>query len=252
MPAHLALNYKGPTQKVRVVTETWGRDNLYCPNCQSSFLTPTPPGTAAIDYVCPSCGLPFQLKSRSKPIISSLRDAAYDAMMRAINENRTPNLYALHYDRLSWRVLNLILIPHFALTASAILKTPPSKPQKRKNPWVGCNISLINIPLDAKIRIVSDGIQTPPNQVRESFRRIRPLKELDVKERGWTLDVLRVVRSLGKTEFSNTDVYAFVPLLERLHPENHRVREKIRQQLQVLRDKGLLIHVERGVWALKE
>lgn len=73
-----------------------------------------------------------------------------------------------------------------------------------------------------------------------------------MKERGWTLDVLRILRSLGKMEFTNGDVYEFAPQLERLHPNNRHVRDKIRQQLQVLRDRGFLVQIERGVWALTE
>lgn len=88
--------------------------------------------------------------------------------------------------------------------------------------------------------------------MRESFNRLRPIKELSVKERGWTLDVLKVVRSLGKSEFSNNDVYAFTSQLEKLHPNNRHVKDKIRQQLQVLRDRGFLVQVSRGVWATKE
>ncbi|MGA2181250.1 MAG: hypothetical protein ABSH15_16930 [Verrucomicrobiota bacterium] len=42
----------------------------------------------------------------------------------------------------------------------------------------------------------------------------------------------------------------FTRELEKLHPDNRHVRDKIRQQLQVLRDAGLLLHVERGEWRL--
>jgi ribosomal protein RSM22 (predicted rRNA methylase) len=52
------------------------------------------------------------------------------------------------------------------------------------------------------------------------------------------------------TEFTNEDIYAFTRELEQLHPDNRHVRDKIRQQLQMLRDAKLLIHVERGVWRL--
>ncbi len=51
-------------------------------------------------------------------------------------------------------------------------------------------------------------------------------------------------------EFTTADTYAFTRELERLHPDNRHVKDKIRQQLQVLRDTGLLLHVERGVWRL--
>ena len=252
MPAHLALNYKSPVQQARVVSESWGKDNLYCPNCQSPFLTPAPNNTAAFDFVCPICELPFQLKSKSSPLGERIVDAAYSTMMRAIVEDRTPNLYALHYSRMSWEVRNLILIPHFAFSESAIEKRPPLALGARRAGWVGCNIVLKNIPADAKISLVLNGIPAPHQQVRESFQRLKPLMEIGVKERGWTLDVLRVVRSLGKMEFSNSEVYAFASQLEQLHPHNRHVKDKIRQQLQVLRDRGFLVQSQRGVWALRE
>jgi type II restriction enzyme len=50
--------------------------------------------------------------------------------------------------------------------------------------------------------------------------------------------------------FTTADVYAFERELEQLHPDNRNVRPKIRQQLQILRDTGLLIHIDRGEWRL--
>ncbi len=252
MPAHLALNYKSPAQQARVVSEAWGRENLYCPNCQSSFLTTAPNNTQAFDFTCQICELPFQLKSKSSPIGDRIVDAAYSAMKRAILENRTPNLYALHYNRFSWQVRDLILVPHFAFSLSAIEARKPLAPGARRAGWIGCNIVLKNIPAEAKIPLVSGGVPTPPYQVRESFHRLQPLEEIPPLERGWTLDVLRVVQSLGKKEFSNSDVYSFESQFEQLHPNNRHVKDKIRQQLQVLRDRGFLVQVQRGVWAVRE
>jgi len=54
--------------------------------------------------------------------------------------------------------------------------------------------------------------------VRDAYRRLRPLEELRVEKRGWTLDVLRVVQSLNKTEFELADVYAHAGALAKLHP----------------------------------
>ena len=253
MPGQLALAYNNkPTQQARVVSEAWGKENLYCPSCDSSFLSPTPPSTPAIDFICPICNLPFQLKSKSKPIGNSVADAAYSAMMRAIREDRTPNLYALHYNKSLWQVRNLILIPHFAFSASAIRPRNPTRPKKRSSDWVGCDIILSNLPPDVRIMIISDGVATPPQQVRESFERLKPLKEISPEKRGWTLDVLKVVRSLGKKEFFNDDVYSFESYFGRLHPNNRHIRDQIRKQLQILRDRGFLVQAERGVWKLKE
>lgn len=54
--------------------------------------------------------------------------------------------------------------------------------------------------------------------------------------RGWTLDVLRIVQSFGDREFGLMEVYAFERELSKLHPDNRHIRDKIRQQLQILRD----------------
>jgi type II restriction enzyme len=52
--------------------------------------------------------------------------------------------------------------------------------------------------------------------------------------------VLNVWRGLNKKEFILRDVYGLVPQLQGLHPDNRHVRDKIRQQLQVLRDLGFV------------
>jgi type II restriction enzyme len=161
-------------------------------------------------------------------------------MRRAILTDRTPNLYVLHYDLTSWAVRTVILIPHFAFALSAIECRPPLAPTARRAGWVGCNILLNKIPQDARIPLVADGIARPAAEVRQAYGRLRPLEKLKVEKRGWTLDVLNVVRSLNKQEFSLSDVYARADELSKLHPDNRHVRDKIRQQLQVLRDLGLL------------
>ena len=125
-----------------------------------------------------------------------------------------------------------------------------------------------------------------PEEVREKFQQVKRLK--DVPQRGWVLDVLNIVRritnqsrefsspsphpsppgegkALGRRKYSfaadthsdagskggiftNDDVYAYERELEKLHPDNRHIRDKIRQQLQVLRDTGFLTQPERGVW----
>jgi hypothetical protein len=103
---------------------------------------------------------------------------------------------------------------------------------------------------DAGRRDACPTLIATPSEVREKFKRVKLLKELSVKERGWTLDVLNGVRSLGKQEFTNGDAYTLAGQLEKLHPDNRHVKDKIRQQLQVLRDAGLLLHIGSGIWRL--
>jgi type II restriction enzyme len=147
-------------------------------------------------------------------------------------------------------VKDLLLIPSFAFPASAIIECPPLKPTAERAGWVGCNIALHRSPIDARIGVVADSRVLPAKEVRARFRRVKPLAELTTGERGWTLDVLNAVRRLRKTQFTTAEMYSFTRELEGLHPDNRHVRDKIRQQLQVLRDRGFLRQVERGTWAL--
>ena len=209
LPVEHLQRYKSPSQRARVATEAWAEANLYCPNCDSRRVERYPANTPAVDYVCPRCNSFFQLKSQSRVFSRRMTDAAYDTMLRAIKEDRTPNLFALHYQAEVWQVRNLILVPRFAFSISVLEKRKPLGPRARRAGWVGCNIVLGNIPLDARIPIISDGVASSPSEVRRRYAKLRPLGNLSLEKRGWTLDVLNVVRSIGKTEFSLRDVYAF-------------------------------------------
>ena len=58
------------------------------------------------------------------------------------------------------------------------------------------------------------------------------------RRRGWLIEVMKCAEALGRDSFELADVYAFEDRLSALYPGNHNVRPKIRQQLQVLRDRG--------------
>jgi type II restriction enzyme len=250
LPTEGLNRYKSASQRARIGTEAWGAINFFCPVCKSPRLDIASRNTAAVDYLCPKCASPFQLKSQSKPFGNRIVDAAYSEMKRAILSDSTPNLYVLHYDLTQWAVRTVILIPHFAFALSAIECRPPLAPTARRAGWIGCNILLSKIPGDARIPVVESGKALPASEVRQAYKRLRPLENLKVETRGWTLDVLNVVRSLNKKEFTLSDVYAHADELAKLHPKNAHISEKIRQQLQVLRDLHLLEFLTPGTYKL--
>ena len=154
------------------------------------------------------------------------------------------------YDLDTWAVRTVLFVPHFAFALSAVECRKPLASTARRAGWVGCNILLDKIPMHARISVVSEGIPHTRQEVHSSYNRLRPLEKLQVEKRGWTLDVLQVVQSLGKLEFTLADVYAHSDSLAKLHPKNAHVRDKIRQQLQVLRDLGLLQFLGGGSYRL--
>ncbi|MCD7857029.1 MAG: hypothetical protein LUG55_04390 [Clostridiales bacterium] len=60
--------------------------------------------------------------------------------------------------------------------------------------------------------------------------------------------MLNCINKIDKGQFTLSEVYEFQNELQRRHPDNHNVEAKIRQQLQVLRDNGILEFVDRGVY----
>ena len=67
--------------------------------------------------------------------------------------------------------------------------------------------------------------------------------------RGWTLDTLTCIEKLNN-EFSLNELYGFEQWFRDRHPDNNHIRDKIRQQLQVLRDKGLIEFVKPGTYKI--
>ncbi|MGA9110042.1 MAG: hypothetical protein WB290_07055 [Smithella sp.] len=66
--------------------------------------------------------------------------------------------------------------------------------------------------------------------------------------RGWTIEVLKIVDSIKDKSFKLQDMYAFEKILKEKFPNNNFVKDKIRQQLQVIRDKGLIKFKGNGLY----
>lgn len=246
----LASAYKAGPQIARVLSEDWCTRELYCAACDSNRLTRSRTNTPSLDFACPRCEQLYELKSLKRWNPKKIVDAGYEAMLRAIRADRTPNLLVLHYSS-SWLVQNLMLIPRVFFTESVVEKRKPLSSAARRAGWVGCNILLEQIPQDGKIAMISSGLCFPQRKVREEFSRVRRLAEVPPQMRGWTVDVLNAIRRLGKTRFFLRELYALEKELQKAHPNNRNVKPKIRQQLQVLRDLGLLRFTAPGSYELQ-
>jgi len=246
----LGRAYKAGSQIARVLSEDWCNRELYCAACDSQRLSPSKANTPAVDFVCQKCGQYFQLKSFRVWNQKKIVDAGYEAMLRAIRSDRVPNLLVLQYST-EWLVKNLLLIPSVFFSETVIEKRAPLGPNARRAGWVGCNILLDRIPEDGKIAVVSNCECLAEQQVREEFSHARKLAEVPPSIRGWALDVLAMIRKLRKPRFSLQEFYEFEPHLQRIHPHNRNVRPKMRQQLQVLRDLGLIEFISPGNYAVR-
>jgi type II restriction enzyme len=82
--------------------------------------------------------------------------------------------------------------------------------------------------------------------VIENYSRIKSLQTKNIDSRGWLLDVLNCVNQIPSNDFYLKDVYEFADVLSQKHINNNNIEAKIRQQLQLLRDKGFIEFMERG------
>ncbi len=84
-----------------------------------------------------------------------------------------------------------------------------------------------------------------PKDVRTAWGQFAFLAKPESASGGWGADILMSVRELqratGSNEFSLQAFYStYASRLAALHPDNRNVKPKIRQQMQVLRDNGVL------------
>ena len=66
------------------------------------------------------------------------------------------------------------------------------------------------------------------------------------KENGQIIGNISVVNMIEETTFTLEQMYRFEEMLAIKHPDNHHVKDKIRQQLQMLRDNGIIEFIGRG------
>ncbi len=248
----VAAAYNSFSQRARVLTETWVQENLYCPACPSDNLNPMPKGKRVVDFTCPKCDEPYQLKSQSHPFGNRVMNSAYEPKIEAIRTGTIPNFLFLQYDFEKLKVSNLFVVPKHFMTQSLIERRKPLSERARRRGWIGSNILLGSLPSDARIPILEDGHEIPKATVRDLWNRFLFLREQSVYSRGWLADVLACVRQLSKETFTLADVYAFETRLAKLHPKNRHIRPKIRQQLQVLRDYDIVEFLGKGIYRIRK
>lgn len=103
-----------------------------------------------------------------------------------------------------------------------------------------------DIPEQGKIKIIENRQLKAIDNVVNQYKHIKQLQTDSIESRGWLIDVLNCVNSIPRKDFSLIDVYKFTDELQKKHIDNHNVQAKIRQQLQLLRDKGFIEFTERG------
>ncbi|OGF50888.1 MAG: restriction endonuclease [Candidatus Firestonebacteria bacterium RIFOXYA2_FULL_40_8] len=248
----LAQNYSSPSQKIRVLTEDWVRRSIFCPNCGNLEIKKYRDGKPVADFYCESCKEDYELKSKKGLMGDKVIDGAYRTMLERLTSNNNPNFFLLDYDLLNLEVSNLVVIPKYYFVPNIIERRKPLSLTARRSGWVGCNILLKDIPQSGKIYFIKNKIAEKKENVIRNWKKTLFLKEeKEISAKGWLLDVMKCIERIGDGKFTLDKVYKFESILKEKHPENKHIKDKIRQQLQVLRDRGYLKFISRGRYSLK-
>jgi len=241
-----ATPFTSGSQKARVWTEGWVLRQMYCPSCGEKPLSDYINNKPVADFYCGLCSEDFELKSTKSKFGKKITDGAYETMMSRLKSDSVPSLMLLRYTVQDRMVQDLSVIPKQFFVKDLIERRKPLSQNARRAGWVGCNILIDKVPKAGRIDLVTNRVATPKDTVLEKWSKTVFLRGQSLSKKGWVLDVLNCVEHIGQSEFTLDDVYKFENYLSELHPENNHVKPKIRQQLQVLRDAGVLEFVGRG------
>jgi len=156
-------------------------------------------------------------------------------------------LILLCYDPNKKLVNSLFILHKACITTSCLRPRNPLKPLARRHGWQGCSYAVDQIPKLGRIYIINNGTIVPKTEVMQQWSTAMRFLDVPFTKRGWITDVLACTDQLYNT-FSLDEVYHFEDKLVELHQDNHNVRPKIRQQLQKLRDLGLIEFLRPGVY----
>lgn len=247
----LANEYTSQSQKIRVLTESWVDKQIYCPNCGHLDIDKYGNNKPVADFFCSNCREDYELKSKKDSIGLKIVDGAYRTMIERLQESHNPNFFLLNYSLQNFEVLNFLVIPKHFFVPNIIEKRKPLSESARRAGWVGCNILLQSIPQTGKIFFIKDKQIEPKEKVLANWKRTLFLREeKEISAKGWLLDVMRCIDKLDKKEFTLNNVYVFENELSKKHPDNRHIKDKIRQQLQFLRDRGYLEFIDSGKYKI--
>lgn len=250
--AQLADRYHSKSQIARVLTENWTEMYMYCPVCGWPFILKFPNNKSVADFYCPNCKNQFEQKSKNGTFGNKIVDGAYSTFIERINSNDNPDFFLMSYSLSKMRVEDMFFVPKYFFVPEVVEKRKPLAENAKRAGWIGCNILLNKIPIQGRIPIVKNGIIINKDSVLNQVKWAQKMKTKSILFRGWLMDILHCVNTIESKTFTLDMIYFFEQELALKHPDNNNIRAKIRQQLQQLRDRGIISFLGNGCYQKNE
>ena len=240
------MEYTSKSQIARIETERWAIQNLFCPLCGDE-LKDSSANTKVYDFICSKCNQEYQLKSLSKKIGKKLIGSEYYTFIKALENKSIPNFLIMEYaiDKNGFSSKEVIFIPKVFITEEIIEKRKPLSESARRAGWTGYNLLFESIPSYGKLYLVKDSKVESKEQILEKSHKILNLYDLDSKKVRWKIEILKILDSVDSI-FTLQQIYEEEIELQKLFPYNNHIRDKIRQQLQFIRDDGVIVFHGNG------
>ena len=244
-------NFTSTPQKIRELSERWTEENIFCPNCGRK-IKKLANNKKASDFFCTNCLENYEQKASQKKFKGKVISSEYKTIITRLQETDKPNFFFLHYLASAHSVNDFFVVPKYFFVPEIIEKRKALSENARRSGWVGSYILFSRIPDSGKIYYVEGGREFSKKEILTKWQKTAFLRDVKKPElKGWILDIMNCIDALGKKEFSLNDMYSFDDALSVLHPENKHIKDKIRQQLQFLRDKNYIEFLGGGMYRLK-
>jgi type II restriction enzyme len=242
----VAEGYKSSSQIARVLTESWVSQNIFCPSCGNEMLNEFANNSPVADFFCSNCKSEYELKSKRDSKSLKIVDGAYSTMIERINSENNPNFFFLNYNSRELTVRDFMVIPKHFFIDDIIEERKPLSQNARRAGWIGCNILLNGIPESGKIHFIKNNQTIERSDILSAWNKTEFLSKQKKESRGWTIEVMKLLDKIQTHDFYLKDIYKFENDLKNKFPNNNFVKDKIRQQLQVLRDKNIIDFLGNG------
>ena len=240
------MEYTSKSQIARIETEEWAINNLFCPLCGNQ-LKNSSANTKVYDFICSKCNQEYQLKSLSKKIGKKLIGSEYYTFLKALENKTVPNFLIMQYslENNCFTSKEVVFIPKVFITQEIIEKRKPLSESARRAGWTGYNLLFESIPSYGKVFIVKDSKLELKDKILNQSHKILNLYDLDSNKAKWKIEILKILDSLNPL-FTLQQVYDKEVKLKEIFPDNNHIKDKIRQQLQFIRDDGIIVFHGNG------
>ncbi len=117
----IAESYKSNSQKIRVMSEKWTKDNIFCPSCGDGIENYENNKPVA-DFYCKKCFEDFELKSKKGKIGKKIGAGAYSKIIERLKSEGKPNFFFMAYQNETYFVNNFFVVPKYFFVPEIIEK----------------------------------------------------------------------------------------------------------------------------------